>query len=67
MLRGSAAHVFVESLDAPVLREDDEHHLRRVLRIRHTDSISVGDGAGGWLVANLLADAPNTRSEFISN
>ena len=56
MLRGSAAHVFVESLDAPVLREDDEHHLRRVLRIRHTDSISVGDGAGGWLVANLLAD-----------
>ncbi len=56
MLRGSAAHVFVESLDAPVLRDDDEHHLRRVLRIRHTDSISVGDGAGGWLVANLLAD-----------
>ncbi|MEO8267511.1 MAG: RsmE family RNA methyltransferase [Ilumatobacteraceae bacterium] len=56
LLRGSAAHVFVESLAAPVLRDDDEHHLRRVLRIRQTDSISVSDGAGGWLVANLLAD-----------
>ena len=56
MLRGSAAHVFVESLDAPVLRDDDEHHLRRVLRIRQTDSISVSDGVGGWLVANLQAD-----------
>jgi 16S rRNA (uracil1498-N3)-methyltransferase len=62
LLRGSAAHVFVESLDAPVLRDDDEHHLRRVLRIRQTDAITVGDGAGGWLVANLLADGLGVAS-----
>ena len=54
-LRGSAAHVFVESLAAPELSPDDEHHLRRVLRIRETDTISLGDGAGGWVMANLLA------------
>lgn len=62
LLRGSAAHVFVESLAAPVLRDDDEHHLRRVLRIREGDSITVSDGAGGWLVANLLADGLNVAS-----
>jgi 16S rRNA (uracil1498-N3)-methyltransferase len=62
LLRGSAAHVFVESLGAPVLCDDDEHHLRRVLRIRQTDSITVGDGAGGWLVANLVADGLSVDS-----
>ncbi len=62
LLRGSASHVFVESLDVPVLHDDDEHHLRRVLRIRQTDSITVGDGAGGWLVANLLADGLSVAS-----
>ena len=62
LLRGSAAHVFVESLAAPQLCDDDEHHLRRVLRIRETDSITVGDGAGGWLVANLLADGLSAAS-----
>ena len=55
VLRGSAAHVFVESLDAPELSAEDEHHLRRVLRIRDIDAITVGDGAGGWIVANLLS------------
>jgi hypothetical protein len=28
-LRGSAAHVFVSSLVAPQLTDEDEHHLRR--------------------------------------
>jgi 16S rRNA (uracil1498-N3)-methyltransferase len=61
-LRGSAAHVFVESLAAPQLSADDEHHLRRVLRIRDNDSITVSDGAGGWVVANLLADGLSLAS-----
>ena len=65
LLRGSAAHVFVESLAVPVLRGDDEHHLRRVLRIRQTDSISVSDGVGGWLVANLLADGLSVASSVM--
>jgi len=54
-LRGSAAHVFVTSLDAPELSADDEHHLRKVLRIRDTDTITLGNGAGSWVTARLTA------------
>ena len=49
VLRGSAAHVFVDSLAAPQLSDDDDHHLRRVLRVRESEAITVGDGAGGWV------------------
>lgn len=64
-LRGSAAHVFVESLAEPQLSGDDEHHLRRVLRVRDTDRITVSDGAGSWANARLGAggvslDSPAT-------
>ena len=52
-LRGSAAHVFVESLEAPQLADEDEHHLRRVLRIRPSDVVTVCDGAGSWVEARL--------------
>ncbi len=55
VLRGSAAHVFVESLAAPELSDDDEHHLRRVLRIRDSDVLTVSDGAGRWATARLTA------------
>jgi 16S rRNA U1498 N3-methylase RsmE len=55
VLRGSAAHIFVDSLGAPQLSGDDDHHLRRVLRIRDADVITVGDGAGRWVVARLVA------------
>jgi len=57
LLRNSAAHVFVESLDAPTLTEPDEHHLARVLRIRPTDVVSVTDGTGRWGEARLDAGA----------
>jgi 16S rRNA (uracil1498-N3)-methyltransferase len=53
LLRESAAHVFVESLDAPVVRDDDVHHLARVLRIRPTDALTVSDGAGRWAPARF--------------
>jgi 16S rRNA (uracil1498-N3)-methyltransferase len=56
VLRGSAAHVFVESLDAPHLTDEDDHHLRRVLRIRDTDVITISDGVGGWVNGRLTAD-----------
>ncbi len=55
VLRGSAAHVFVESLASPELGADDEHHLRRVLRIRETDVVTVSDGIGSWVTARLTA------------
>jgi 16S rRNA (uracil1498-N3)-methyltransferase len=32
------------------LREDDFHHLARVLRLRRGEEVSVSDGAGSWSV-----------------
>ena len=49
-LRRSAAHVFVASLDAPVLSDDDAHHLGRVLRLRDGEKVSVSDGRGSWVM-----------------
>ena len=51
--RRSAAHVVVDHIgsddDATVLLDDDvEHHLRRVLRLRTGESVTVTDLAGRW-------------------
>ncbi len=62
VLRRSAAHVFVDSLAAPQLSDDDDHHLRRVLRIRESDPITVGDGAGRCVEARLTADGVTVES-----
>jgi 16S rRNA (uracil1498-N3)-methyltransferase len=48
VLRGSAAHVVVENLDAPTLDEHDAHHLFRVLRLRPGAVVTATDGAGRW-------------------
>jgi 16S rRNA (uracil1498-N3)-methyltransferase len=63
VLRGSAAHVFVESLSDPQLSDDDEHHLRRVLRMRDSDVVTIGDGAGRWITARLAGDGLVVESE----
>jgi 16S rRNA (uracil1498-N3)-methyltransferase len=55
VLRRSAAHVFVTDLDVPALDESDEHHLRRVLRIRPDDVVTISDGVGRWTTARLTA------------
>jgi len=47
-LRGAAALVFVEDLEAPELGEDDGHHLGEVLRLRPGELVAVADGAGTW-------------------
>lgn len=65
-LRNSAAHVFVDSLDAPALSADDAHHLFRVLRVRDGEIVTVSDGAGGWRVTRaaggaVVADGPVER------
>jgi 16S rRNA (uracil1498-N3)-methyltransferase len=57
LLRGSAAHVFVDDLDAPTLTAEDEHHLRRVLRVGAGEMITVSDGRGRWAGAQLAVDA----------
>lgn len=46
--RASAAHVFVDDLDVPVLASDDVHHLSRVLRLRDGEVVTATDGAGRW-------------------
>jgi 16S rRNA (uracil1498-N3)-methyltransferase len=43
-----AFHVFVEDLEALDLDSDDDHHLRRVLRLRPGEAGTVSDGRGGW-------------------
>lgn len=54
VLRSSAAHVFVESLEHPVLSDDDAHHLFRVLRLRHGETVTVSDGRGRWRAASVV-------------
>jgi 16S rRNA (uracil1498-N3)-methyltransferase len=67
VLRGSAAHVFVESLLAPHLTGEDDHHLRRVLRIRDSDTVTLSDGVGSWVTARLTADGLTVTSAPISD
>jgi 16S rRNA (uracil1498-N3)-methyltransferase len=56
-LRHSAAHLFVDSLDAPELAPDDAHHLFRVLRVRDGESVTVSDGIGGWRAMTVAGQA----------
>ncbi len=67
VLRGSAAHVFVESLESPHLTDEDEHHLRRVLRIRDSDIVTLSDGVGSWVTARLVADVLAVTSAPVSD
>lgn len=46
--RSSAAHVFVDDIDAPLIGPDDRHHLERVLRLRPGELVTVSDGRGRW-------------------
>lgn len=45
--------VFVDDLDAPVLADEDRHHLERVLRVRRGDPLTIADGQGRWRPARL--------------
>lgn len=67
-LRRSAAHVFVDSVEAPFLAGDDEHHLVRVLRLRNGQTVTVTDGDGRWRVCRFgLAGSlqPDGEIEFV--
>ncbi|MEN9505841.1 MAG: hypothetical protein RI958_1767 [Actinomycetota bacterium] len=56
VLRGSSAHVVVESLDAPSLDETDAHHLARVLRLQVDDVVTATDGNGSWVATRWTRD-----------
>lgn len=45
----------VELLERPELRRDDEHHLRRVLRVSDGEEIVVTDGRGSWALCQVSA------------
>ena len=57
-LRSTSAHVLVEPemLAGLSIDDDTEHHLRRVLRLREGESVSVTDGDGRWLLAVVVLD-----------
>jgi 16S rRNA (uracil1498-N3)-methyltransferase len=48
--------VFVDDLRAPVLGDDDRHHLTRVLRVRPGAALTIADGSGAWRTAILGGD-----------
>lgn len=65
LLRESAAHVFVDSVESPALSADDAHHLGRVLRIRPTDTITVCDGDSRWATARFAGEVVERTGDMI--
>jgi 16S rRNA (uracil1498-N3)-methyltransferase len=53
-LRRSAAHLLVTDLYEPQLDDATVHHVRRVLRVRDGDPITLTDGAGAWRSAVVV-------------
>ena len=51
--RSAAALVYVDDLDADELGREDDHHLRRVLRLRPGDELCLCDGSGSIRPAEL--------------
>jgi 16S rRNA (uracil1498-N3)-methyltransferase len=47
-LRRASAHLLVADLNNPELDDATLHHVRRVLRVRDGEPITLTDGAGGW-------------------
>lgn len=56
-LRDSAAHVFVDAIDSPVLCDADAHHVLRVLRVKSRDAVTISDGCGNWQSCVIDTDA----------
>jgi 16S rRNA (uracil1498-N3)-methyltransferase len=70
-LRSTSTHVLVDGDlfdDAGVVSLDDAtaHHLRRVLRLRDGEAVSVTDGAGRWGLAVVVVDGKSLRLEATS-
>lgn len=60
-------HVFVDDLERPQLRSEDEHHLARALRVAPGAAMTLSDGAGRWRAARFgdppALDGPITSVE----
>ncbi len=64
-LRSTSAHVLVDPDQLDVLSIDDDtvHHLRRVLRLRDGEQVSVTDGGGRWLLAAVCVEGSSLALE----
>lgn len=51
--RSAAAQVFVEDVERPVVSDDEAHHLVRVLRLGHDETVVASDGRGTWRLCHL--------------
>ena len=51
----AAAHAFVADVAAPVLEDEDRHHLDRVLRLQPGQAVTVSDGGGRWRLCTWRA------------
>jgi 16S rRNA (uracil1498-N3)-methyltransferase len=68
VLRTTSAHVLVDTDRLGTGGEvtidgDTEHHLRRVLRLRDGDAVSVTDGEGRWCLSVAIVDGNALRLE----
>jgi 16S rRNA (uracil1498-N3)-methyltransferase len=56
-LRTTSAHVIVDPAvfggDGVLVDSDTDHHLRRVLRLRDGETVSVTDGSGRWRITRV--------------
>jgi 16S rRNA (uracil1498-N3)-methyltransferase len=64
-LRRSAAHVLVTDVEDAMLDDASVHHLRRVLRLRDRESITVTDGAGAWRTGTFTGAGVEPAGEVI--
>jgi 16S rRNA (uracil1498-N3)-methyltransferase len=51
------AQFHVSDVAAPQLADDDDHHLRKVLRVREGEEIVVTDGKGSWALCEVTQRA----------
>jgi 16S rRNA (uracil1498-N3)-methyltransferase len=54
---------FVDDLGAPVLSDDDHHHLSRVRRLRDGDPLVIADGRGRWAPARFAGRQPDPTDD----
>jgi 16S rRNA (uracil1498-N3)-methyltransferase len=65
-LRRAAAHVLIDDVSVPVLDEQSDHHVFRVLRVSDGEIVTVTDGSGGWRVCRAAGAAiePDGEEQF---
>lgn len=63
-LRRSLPLVFVEDLSSPEVAEPDVYHLQKSLRLGLGSKVGLGDGAGGWRLAELGPEAVTGLGEI---